>query len=891
MDSERWERLQELFHRAAACDPLQRTAFLRANCEDDAHLRSEVSAMLAADDQGASLLDRGLPEIAWQVMGDPTDSAPSREFGPYRLLKLLGEGGMGVVWLAERIDAGNHVAIKFLLHAGLSPARRERFTHEIRMLAKLRHPYIARLYDAGTLADGTPWFVMEYVEGVPLTDYCRQPGRSAEDLLRLFRLVCEAVQYAHGQEVIHRDLKPSNILVVADGTPRLLDFGIARELHQPEESVELTRPGLQFRSPPYAAPEWMESGVVGFFTDVYSLGVILYEMLTGRLPAARSPRWPGEREIPLSDSSPTRPSRAMGWSPSGSSKKSSGLKLSRSAWRDLDVFCLKAIDRDPRQRYSSVEALLRDVDHFLASEPLDARPDSLSYRAGKFVRRHRGPVLSVSATVVAIVVITMLFTLRLEKARNAALSEASRRDQIQQFMLNLLQGGDKEAGPANDLRVVTLIDRGVQGAKMLHEDSDAQADLYQTLGTMYQRLGKLDQARALLASSLELRTARSSRDPAALADNLVALGLLEADQGKAKEAEGPVRQALAILHNEDPKNLPLLGEAQAALGSVLVSAGEQDRSVEVLRQAIATMDATGVSASPDLSGAIRTLADAELYLGHYDEAVSLNQRALAMDRGLYGEVHPRIAEDLGNLAQIEHLRCYYPEAEQLERPALQIVQTWYGADHPETARKMITLSETLVQEGKYPEAEQLARRAQAILEKTFGNEHELVAYATNALASVELQEKKFAEAEEGDREVVSIYSAAYGDRDYRVAVGLGNLASVYCAEKRYPECERMLVNVVDRFTRALGARNINTGEAQVRLGRTLLHEKKYAEAEQHSRAGYEILAGQTSSQNDFVQGARHDLAIIYAVLHEPERAQSFGEAALSPPKSGVANPK
>ncbi len=243
--------------------------------------------MLKADSGSASLLDRGLPAVAYEMLESPRDAAGFPEFGPYRLLRILGEGGMGVVWLAERADAGNLVAIKFLPHAGLSPARRERFAREIKTLGKLKHPFIARFYDAGTL-DGTPWFAMEYVEGVPLTQYLREKAFSFEERLRLFRSVCDAVQYAHGQEIIHRDLKPSNILVEADGTPRLLDFGIAKELHNLDEASDQiddrTRPALRFMSREYAAPEWALDGTVGFQTDVYSLGVILYEMLAGRLP-------------------------------------------------------------------------------------------------------------------------------------------------------------------------------------------------------------------------------------------------------------------------------------------------------------------------------------------------------------------------------------------------------------------------------------------------------------------------------------------------------------------------------------------------------------------------------------------------------------------------------
>lgn len=371
MDSARWDQIVSLFHDAVALSESERQAFLNAARADDAELVAEVRAMLQADSRDAPLLDRGLPEIAYRMVGAPIETLPFQEVGPYRLIRTLGEGGMGVVGLAEREDTGGQVAIKFLLHAGMTPARRERFAGEIRTLAKLRHPFIARLYDAGALADGTPWFVMEYVDGNPFTAYCLEQTRPVEELLRLFRSVCQAVQYAHGQEVIHRDLKPSNILVEADGTPRLLDFGVARGLNDAGELGDRSGYSLRFLSPDYAAPEWQCDGIVGAYTDVYSLGVILYEVLAGRRPFERS------KLTAAGDASPVPPEK-----PSARANR----RLSRRDWNDLDALCLKALDHDVRERYGSVEALIRDIDHYLKEEPLEARPGGWSYRTGKFAR-------------------------------------------------------------------------------------------------------------------------------------------------------------------------------------------------------------------------------------------------------------------------------------------------------------------------------------------------------------------------------------------------------------------------------------------------------------------------------------------------------------------------
>ena len=461
MDAARWERIQRLFHDALERPADARRAYLEAASAGDTALVGEVLRMLAADVGTATPLDRGLAAVAEQVLRVDTAELPTTDFGPYRITKLLGEGGMGVVYLARRADLGSVAAIKILRDAWLSPARRDRFAAEQRTLAQLHHPSIAQLHDADSLPDGTPWFVMEYVEGVPLTEYCREHGTSIEGRLELFRAVCEAVQHAHGHAVIHRDLKPSNILVTADGTVKLLDFGIAKHLEDVEGTVDQTRTGLRLMTPAYAAPEQIRGERVGIHTDVYSLGVILYELLAGRPPFDLAGKTPAEAMSIVVEQEPARPSqvgaayggvragpdRGPGWpvTPPGPTSTSSASR---------------PCTRSRRRRYQTVEALIRDVDHYLAGEPLEARPDTVRYRLGKFVRRNRGPVAA-AALVLAVLVGTVVFyTVRLARARNQAVAEAARTERIQRYMVHLFQGGDEAVGPADSLRVVTLVERG-----------------------------------------------------------------------------------------------------------------------------------------------------------------------------------------------------------------------------------------------------------------------------------------------------------------------------------------------------------------------------------------------------------------------------------------------
>src|SRR3989442_10032198 len=389
MNAARWEQIQALFHEVADLpDPAQR-ASLEAQCAEDPALMKEVLSLLEEDARGDSLLDRDAAHVAAEVLEEGIPPALlNQHFGPYRMTQMLGQGGMGVVYLAEREDLGSVAAIKILRDAWLSPDRRERFASEQRTLARLNHPAIARLYDADTLPDGTPWFVMEYVEGVPLTTFCEEHASSVTERLRLFRAVCEAVEHAHRHLIVHRDLKPSNILVKPDGSVKLLDFGIAKQLDSLEGPVDRTRTGLRLMTPAYAAPEQILGEPVGIHTDIYTLGVVLYELLTGRLPFDLANRTPGEAETVIVEQGPERPSAAARETAAGGSSLPS---VSKRAWADLDVLCLSPMRKEPERRYRTVEALIRDVDHYLAGEPLEARPDTLGYRLGKDVRRNWRP--------------------------------------------------------------------------------------------------------------------------------------------------------------------------------------------------------------------------------------------------------------------------------------------------------------------------------------------------------------------------------------------------------------------------------------------------------------------------------------------------------------------
>jgi eukaryotic-like serine/threonine-protein kinase len=877
MDSTRWERIQTLFHDAADLPRSEQGAFLQSACGEDSGLVADVLAMLEEDARGTSLLDRDMAHVAHQVLEEAGPQLPFKEFGPYRMKQMLGEGGMGVVYLAERKDLGSLVAIKVLRDAWLSPARRERFASEQRTLAQLNHPSIARLYDADTLDDGTPWFVMEYVEGVPLTEYCSQHKCSIAERLHLFRSVCEAVQYAHQHAVIHRDLKPSNILVKPDGTVRLLDFGIAKQIEvlggpPGQTRTDQTLTGLRLMTPAYAAPEQIRGDGVGIQTDVYSLGVILYELLAGQRPFDFSNLAPGEAETLILQQEPAKPSiAAKRISDQPAAAVSS---VGKASWDDLDVLCLTAMHKDPRRRYRSVEAMVRDVDHYLKREPLEARADTLRYRLGKFVRRNQRAV-SVAALVFALVVgMAIFFTVRLARARNAALAEAARTGRIQRFMLNLFQGGDEAAGPSDTLRVVTLLDRGVQEARALDSDPAVQAELYETLGSMYQKLGKFEQANSLLDSALQQRTRLFGPDSPEVAQSLVAVGLLRSDQAQYEEAEHLIRRGLDISQRKLASGDPALARATFALGKLLENRGVYDQAAHELDEAVKLQSAPGAT-TPDLAASLSELANTNFYAGHYDISDSLNRQVLAMQRQLYGERHPLVADTLINLGSIQFQLGHYTEAERYERQALDIVQSFYGKDHPETADAMTILGQSLTFEHRLDEASALLHQSLTILEHAYGPVHPRVAYALNELGNIALRQQKLDDAEADFSRVVEIYRSVYGDNHYLISVAQSNLGGVYAERKDYVRAERLFREALQRYGKTLPADHLNVGITRIRLGGALAGERRFPEAEVESHAGYDIVMKQTSPTVRWLQSARKDLATEYEALNQPQNAAKF----------------
>jgi serine/threonine-protein kinase len=687
--------------------------------------------------------------------------------------------------------------------------------------------------------------------------------------LTLLRTVAEAVQYAHRHLIIHRDLKPSNILVRQDGTVALLDFGISKQMEAVDVPTDHTRTGIRFMTPAYAAPEQMRGGQSGVHTDVYSLGVVLYELLTGRLPYDLAHRSPSEAETVLREHEAVKPSAVAKRVAQHATDGSFVPSASKAAWADLDVLCLTAMHKDPQRRYRSVEALIRDIDHFLRAEPLEARPESLPYRAGKYVTRHWRGIAATAATLAAVVVLVTVYTVRLASARTAAVVQATRTERIQTFMLNMFSGGDEIAGPADTLHVVTLLGRGVREARALDLEPAVQAELYGTLGGIYEALGNFERADTLLSAALDRRRALEGPAGPDVAASLIALGALRADQAEYADAQQLVRQGLAI-SSRSPATDRVQGHGTIVLGQVLEDRGVYDSAILVLQDAVRLQSGPTGDAT-ELGEALSELANSQFYIGHFHISDSINRQVLAIDRQVYGDRHPRVADDLINLGAIQHELGDYPQAEHFYRQALEIERAWYGTENPEVASALTMLGRTLVMEQRYDDADSLLREALAIQEHAYGPVHPRVASALNALGTAELSRGALDNAQSDFMRMRTIYESVYGDHHYLLGIAASDLASVAYARHDDSTAERLFRQAIRRLTASLSAGHLNTGIARIKLGQVLVHERRYAEAEGELRAGYQIVANQAKPAETWLSSARSALAMVYDSLHEPRR--------------------
>ena len=752
MKTDRWDRIRELFEEACELGPAERREFLADACGDDDHLRVEVESILAAGEQTPDLLDE--PAVnAFPELFDPhrSEALVGRRVGAYELVKLLACGGMGAVYLARRADDeyDQTVAIKLIKHRIATDETLRRFRAERQTLASLEHPNIARLLDGGVAPDGVPFFVMEFVDGVSIDRYCDEHLLSTHDRLRLFQCVYSAVSYAHQKLIVHRDLKPSNILVTPQGVPKLLDFGIAKVLETSTngQSGDRTATAQRVMTPEYASPEQIRAEPVTTAADVYSLGVVLFELLTGHRPYRLRNRLPHEIARTICEQDPPRPSTAVGrveevatgdpttritltpWSVSRT-REGRPERLRRSLRGDLDEIILKALRKEPSRRYGSVEQFSQDIRCHLEGLPVAARRGSARYRAAKFLRRNRTRVFVAVIVTLSLmgglVATTWQGWLARESSRKTH-AEARKVERTNAFLTRMLASVDPGAatGPHGAVRLMLDEAAGSIEAGALAGQPEVEASVRTSIGMTYLRLGRLDEAGEHLAMALDIRRRVLGDEHALVAEGLNNMGLLARATGDTDAAETYYRESLRRRRELLGADSAEYAETLNNLGVLLRTTGCLESALECLRDALeirhrvlqgweretAAGSRVTLAALADVATTTVNLAAALKNTGAFDQALALYREAAVHLRATLGPEHYRVAVCLNNQALLLADTGRYEEAEDLYRESLAIRRTVFGDEHLAVATGLKNLALLLTTMGRYEEAEPLYREA------------------------------------------------------------------------------------------------------------------------------------------------------------------------------------
>jgi eukaryotic-like serine/threonine-protein kinase len=777
--TDRWRVLDPYLDQALDLTLEEREPWLARLRRDDPALAADLQSLL--DERDTLNRSKFLEGTA-----DPVALAPSLEglrVGSYTLVSPIGRGGMGTVWLAERSDGRftRSAAVKLLNAALIGRTGEERFKHEGTLLARLTHPHIAHLIDAGVTTTGQPYLVLELVEGEHIDEYCERLGLGVEARVRLFLDVLEAVAHAHNNLIVHRDIKPSNVLVRSDGVVKLLDFGIAKLLDSGGDAVgpALTAEGNRALTPEYAAPEQLTGGPITTATDVHALGVLLYVLLGGPHPAAGSE---SAAEL-VKTIVETDPPRLSDVAPNGKTYRG-----------DLDNILAKALKKRPGERYPSVTAFADDLQRYLRDEPVSARPDTLVYRTNKFLRRHARGVAAAAAVVMLIATLIGFYTVRLTSERDRARLEADKSAKMSELLTSLLTGADPYATRDREPTVRNILEAGAERVQTeLADQPELKAEMLNVLGRVYQRLGLHDTARPLLDEALSIGRRAGAGETARLAQSLNELGILLRERGDIEGAVPLLEEALAIrrrlLGNHDKDVAVTLVE----LGRALVDGGMDDRAEPLFREALDTRLRLFGLTHRETSTSQAQLGLLLRERGDVAAAEPLFRDALATSRKVLGEDHPNVGAGWNNLGLVLLDKGDAASAEPMFRRALAIRRLHFGDRHHSLESNMGNLAASLRAQGKYAEAASLLEDALVLARQGPGDHNPAIARLSAGLGHVHLLRGDAVTAEALLRDAYAIQQRTVGADSWRLAATKSALGGALIALGRHDEAERLLI--------------------------------------------------------------------------------------------------
>jgi serine/threonine protein kinase/Tfp pilus assembly protein PilF len=884
----KYSREEAIFDGALQLPSGQREAYLQAACGSDSKLLERVRDLIQSHEKTGGALENPAvpPPKETIVLKLPPGEKPGDRIGNYKILQLIGEGGCGSVYLAEQeLPVRRRVALKVIKLGMDTKNVVARFEAERQALALMDHPNIAKVFDAGATETGRPFFVMELVRGIKITDYCDQHNLDTGQRLELFKLVCRAIQHAHQKGIIHRDIKPSNIMVTLhDGVPvpKVIDFGIAKATDQQLTDKTVFTQFEQFiGTPAYMSPEQAEMSGLDIDTrsDIYSLGVLLYQLLTSRTPfdpdmllAA------GLDEIrrTIRELEPLKPSRrltsmvAADITTVARQRHSLPPKLIQLIEGDLDWIVMKALEKDRTRRYETASSFAGDIENFLKNEPVLARPPSTLYRFRKMIRRNK-TICAATATVALAIIAGLLAStwmfFREKEARQLADREAMHDQQVALFLEDMLKG----VGPGVALGQDTTLLRGILDktverlAKDLKDQPEVQAELCNTIGEVYRELGQSQKAEEMYRSARSLQSRSTGVKNSDVATSLNDLALVLRDQGKLAEAESLQREVLDLRRKLYGNEHAEVATTLNNLALVLRSEGKLTEAERLQREALAMQKKLFGEEHLAVATSLNNLGWVLHDEGKLADAESCFRESLAMQQKLMGDNQPGVAITLDNLAFVLREESRLAEAESLERQSLGMQRKLFGPEHPSVATAINNLALILSAQGNFSDAEQLQCEALAMRRKLLGNEHPEVAASLDNLALVLREQKKLNEAEASAREGLAMRKRIYGNEHIAVANSLHDLALVLHDEGKLAEAESCYLEALAIQKQVLGEDHLSVAQTLNNLALTYCAEKKLPEAESSVREAIAIRRAQLGYANPAVAASLRDLTNIVSL--------------------------
>ncbi len=789
MQPERWRQIDEIFQSALDCAPDARLALLDSACAWDPELRREVESLLIMHENSGFTEPSAFRDAMKVLATSEAKREDGRSIGSYRVLREIGRGGMGNVYLAERADDAFHkrVAIK-IIRKGLDVDDIvQRFRAERQILAMLDHPNITRLLDGGTTDDGLPYFVMEYIEGEPIDNYCAGHKLTVAERLKLFQGVCSAVSYAHQNLIVHRDIKPANVLVTKDGVPRLLDFGIAKLL-SPEVAIqEKTQTGFRPLTPEYASPEQVRGEPVTTASDIYSLGVLLYRLLTGLRPYRCEMTSPSEVERAICGEEPDKPSdRAP--------------EVRRQLRGDLDTIVLKALRKEPRRRYTTAEQFSEDVRRHLEKLPIAARPDTRRYRTAKFIQRNKAWVAMAAITLLSLtggVAASLWQTHVARQQRDQARLERAKAARINAFLQEMVGYSGVTGGSPNhnahDATVADMLDDAAQRVETeLADQPEVKAQMLGTIGGTYLPQAKYDKAARYLREAYELDLKLYGPDALQTAAVMYPLGSLAYFTGDYATADSWFHKALPIYRrhvNDADFDIHLMPAMLSDTAFVKKAIGRLDEAEALWWEALTY--APRLPAKYRAQGIAPKTFLAQLYVdrGDVEKADSLATEASKELRAFGGDRFS-LAQALIDLGNVRRLERRYAEADSAIQEGTDLFDRALGSDHPNVAYGLLSLAVSRYYQAKYKAAERDARRALEIVGKLANDSH----YHQTAYITLGLILTKTGRAQQAEPLLRDVFALAKqkSRRPNDVAAAAGALGDCLAEQKRYAEAEPLL---------------------------------------------------------------------------------------------------